>query len=149
MLERLRHHGAGDEALSVYLVDAAGTAFREALAAWPEKTPPPEGLRAALVSAFDRVLADAALYEPARFPGLMLTSEMLALQAAGTTPATQRFNRLLLEAAYGEAIAPRFRYYAVGTGATSGWPKPCGTGATTRRATASSSSCRAVCGPSP
>lgn len=114
VLERLQHRGSDGEPLSTYLVGRFGSALKERIDAWKPGTTPDDALVADLAHAFDGELADAGLYQPARFPGIELTDEMIRLRAAGGGDSLARFNRLLFEAVYGDAIAVRQRRYAVG-----------------------------------
>jgi hypothetical protein len=105
------------EVLSAYLRGRFDAATLLAIDAWPPASPPPTELVERLVAAFEAELADDDLYVASRFPGLVLSDEMLRLLAhKDDSSSVARLNRLLIEATYGSAIACRYRYYAVGDG---------------------------------
>jgi hypothetical protein len=105
-----------DAKLGAYLLSRFARETVDAIDAWNDATPPSAALLALLVDAFEDALADDDLYRAERFPGIALTDEMIRLQANGNVPSVARFNRLLLEAAFGDAIALRYRYYRIGDG---------------------------------
>lgn len=115
VLKRLQNHGDDGEPLSIHLAGRFGAPLMRAIDAWtPDSAPPPE-LIEGLAAAFDAQLTDADMYAAPRFPGVELTGEMERLRADKDNHASlARFNRLVLEAAYGGAIALRWRHYAIG-----------------------------------
>jgi len=114
VLKRLQDNA---EVLSAFLRTRFDAATLLAIDAWLPANPPSAELVGLLVGAFEAELADDDLYVAARFPGLVLTDEMVRLLAhKDDSSSVARLNRLLLEAAYGSAIVCRYRYYAVGDG---------------------------------
>lgn len=115
VLKRLQQHEPDGETLSIYLAGRFGESLMQAIDDWKPDEAPPAELVQRLADAFDDALADADLYVPSRFPGVVLSDEMNRLRERKDDPASlARLNRLVLEAFYGEAIALRFRYYAIG-----------------------------------
>lgn len=103
------------DSLSLYACAEFDADVIDTIVAWNGSVPVGALLLDALATAFSALLADEALYAPDRFPGLVLSDEMNRLLAhAGHAASLARLNRLLLETAYGDAFAHRYRYYRVG-----------------------------------
>ena len=116
-VEKLRNPAVPTNAdpLSLYVCAGFDASTLDAIAAWDGTAPVASALLDSLAIAFSGTLVDESLYAPAHFPGLVLSDEMNRLLADVSHPASlARLNRLLLEAAYGDALAHRYRYYRVG-----------------------------------
>ena len=109
---RLVAHASGD-AIATYVWNRLSAAQQGVLNANASTA----GITATLVEAFNEVLAGVSIYDEARFQGVVLSSETKAIienlitpaRPGGTNPsgeALYRFNRLLLDDAFANLVAP-------------------------------------------